>query len=149
VNDPQTPREFCAALTAERIDAVLDGDPYAVGVLSDGRAWSLFGAEEGSACMPDEPMTGLLWLEFTSAEDEGTDLLGFLENCTPAQAMDAIKRAATGDYSPLTPFEVTWDAVPPHPAPRRTAMTKRLATGSGPKRVAFRKPAQEEPDGND
>ena len=72
MNEPQTPREFCAALTAERIDADPAGDPYAEGVLSDGRAWSLFGAKEGSACTPDEPMAGLLWLEFTSAEDEGT-----------------------------------------------------------------------------
>jgi hypothetical protein len=113
VSEPQTPREFCAALTAERIDAGPAGDPYAEGVLSDGRAWSLSGAKEGSTCMPDEPMTGLLWLEFSSAEDEGTHPLGFLENCTPAQAMDAIKRAATGDYSTLTPFEANWDAVPP------------------------------------
>jgi hypothetical protein len=117
VNEPQTPREFCAALTAGRIDADPAGDPYAEGVLSDGRAWSLFGAKEGSACMPDEPMASLLWLEFTSAEDEGTHPLGFLENCTPAQAMDAIKRAATGDYTPLTPFDTSWDTVPPHPAP--------------------------------
>jgi hypothetical protein len=113
VNEPQTPREFCAALTAERIDADPAGDPYAEGVLSDGRAWFLFGAKEGSACMPDESMTGLLWLEFTSAEDEDTNPLGFLENCTPAQAMDAIKRAATGDYSARTPFEANRDAVPP------------------------------------
>lgn len=116
MNDPQTPRKFCAALTAEHINAGPAGNPYAEGVLSDGRAWSLFGAKEESACMPDERMTGLLWLEFTSAEDEGTHPLGFLENCTPAQAMDTIKRAATGDYSALTPFEATRDTVPPHPA---------------------------------
>ena len=113
MNEPQTPREFCAALTAERLDADPAGAPYAEGVLSDGRAWFLFDAKEEDACMPDEPMTGLLWLEFTSAEDEGTNPLGFLENCTPAQAMDAIKRAATGDYGALTPFEATLDAVPP------------------------------------
>jgi hypothetical protein len=115
VNEPQTPREFCVALTAERIDAHPAGRPYAEGVLSDGRAWSLFGAKEGSACLPDEPMTGLLWLEFTSAENEGTHPLGFLENRTPAQAMDGIKRAAAGDYSALTPFEAAWDAAPPWP----------------------------------
>jgi hypothetical protein len=120
VNDPQTPREFCAKLTAERIDAGPAGGPHAEGVLSDGRAWSLFGVKEESTCMPDEPMPGLLWLEFTSAADEGTNPLGYLENCTPAQAMNAIKRAAAGDYSALTPFETTRDTVPPHsPAPRQ------------------------------
>jgi hypothetical protein len=121
VSELPTPREFCAALAAEGINAAPGAGPYgegaAEGVLGDGRAWSVFAADENSTCPADEPMPGLLWLEFTSAEDEGTNPLGFLENCTPAQAKDAITRAAAGDYSALTPFETAPDAVLPHPGP--------------------------------
>jgi hypothetical protein len=106
VNQPQTPREFCAALAAMGIDASPTLYPYAQGD-AGGRPWSLFGPEGGSGCRPDEPMNGPLWLEFYRTDEEGGQPLGYLENCTAAQAIDAIWHVQAGDYSDLTPFELS------------------------------------------
>jgi hypothetical protein len=114
-NETPTAREFCAALLAEGIDAEPDGEFYAAGTLIDGRSWLLTNTVNDGYGTPDEPMTSVeLWI--TSADDEGANPLAMLIGCTAAQAMDAIQRAETGDYSALEPIEAGRDAVPPRTA---------------------------------
>lgn len=113
MDETLTPREFCAALAAEGISAEPDVEFYAVGGLRDERTWFLTSADGDPNYAPDEPMPDLLWVQVTSAADEGSNPLGFLDRCTHSQALDAVKRADAGDYSAFQPFEASLDAVPP------------------------------------
>jgi len=131
-----TPREFVAALRAEGLDAWLDihGGPgypaVPTGWLPDMRGWILSDrngclGDAGAPQVYDMPLPGTLYLGVyeSPVENAGqwpgepglefTELAGWLNGCTAAEAAAAVRRAAAGDYSGFTPARPGQDAIAP------------------------------------